>query len=92
VWTWDWLSLAPCLRWQPFALADVPARKGRLRLTLTATAAERFTIDPWPFAAGRVEVPCDGRRLEGRFDTQAGLDRVLERAPVVGLVLTLEAS
>jgi hypothetical protein len=92
LWAWDSLSLALCLRWQPFAIADLPARVGRLGLTLTAMAAEGFTIDPWPFAAGRVEVRCEGRRLEGRFDTQAGLDQALKRAPVVGLVLTLEAS
>lgn len=93
LWTWDSLSLAVCLRWQPFAIADVPATKGplELELALAATGAERFTLNPWPFIAKQVEVRCEGRRLEGRFDAEAELHEALERAPVVGLVFTFEA-
>jgi hypothetical protein len=91
LWTWDSLSLALCLRWPPFALADVPGTTEPLDLTLSAMAADRFTLEPWPFAAERVQVRCEGRRLEGRFNAEAELHEALKRAPVVGLVFTFHA-
>jgi hypothetical protein len=91
LWAWDSLSLAVCLHWQAFAIADVPATKGPLELALAATDAKRFTLNPWPFITKQVEVRCEGRRLEGHFDVEAELHEALERAPVVGLVFTLEA-
>jgi Protein of unknown function (DUF3891) len=92
VWTWDSLSLALCLRWRTFAVTDVPGSESRLELDLetAATATDRFTVDPWPFAADRVEVRCEGRLLEGRFDSAAQLHETLARAPVVRLVFTVE--
>jgi hypothetical protein len=36
-----------------------------------ATATERVTLDPWPFAAGRVVVGCEARRLGDRVDAAA---------------------
>ena len=41
------------------------------------------TLDPWPFAVPELEVHCDGRRLEGRYDDEAALHAALDRAPPV---------
>ena len=57
-----------------------------------ATAADRFTLDPWPFLAECLEVSCEGQRLQGRFDAEAKLHQALVRAPVVRLGLTVEAA
>jgi hypothetical protein len=79
LWTWDWLSLALCLRWAPASLGEL-------------SLGEDGTLDPWPFGAPReVEVRCEGRRLEGRFDDERALHAALERAPRVDLRLTLRA-
>ena len=34
MWTWDGMSLALCLDWQPFTVNDVPAREGLVDLEL----------------------------------------------------------
>ena len=39
-----------------------------------------LTLSPWPFAADRVEVFCEGRRLEGRFADEAALRDGLQKA------------
>ena len=71
IWTWDWLSLALCLNWGPAELDG-------LRL------GEDGTLDPWPFATTEaVELRCEGRRLEGRYETEAALHAALGCAPVV---------
>jgi hypothetical protein len=92
VWTWDSMSLALCLRWQAFAVSDLPGSESRLELELATavTAGDRFTADPWPFAAERVEVRCEGRLLMGRFDSEAQLHQTLARSEVVRLIFTLE--
>ena len=92
LWTWDSLSLALCLRW--LVLGPVCPRGGRgsVELALAATAADRFTLDPWPFLAERLEVSCEGQRRQGRFDAEAKLRQALERAPVVRLGITVEAA
>ena len=47
-----------------------------------ATAAARFTLDPWPFAADAVVVGCEARRLE---DPGGDLRAALAAAPWVPL-------
>ncbi|MCW2992020.1 MAG: hypothetical protein JWM73_2614 [Solirubrobacterales bacterium] len=80
---WDALSLALCLRWDPFA------RDG---LTLERIEDETFSLRPWPFAgAGPVVVGCEGRVLRGRFAKAAELHAALAAAPVVALRFTLTA-
>lgn len=91
LWTWDSLSLALCLRWQALHLAAVPAPEGVRELSLTETEADRFTLDPWPFATRRVDVGCEGRTLLGRFDTETRLNDALRLAPVIQLSFTLSA-
>lgn len=79
LWSWDSLSLALCLGW-----AEGPG------FALAAMGGGRHTIDPWPFAASKLEVRCEGRVLEGRFDDETGLHEALDRAPVVELRFALE--
>jgi hypothetical protein len=77
LWAWDWLSLALCLRWAPASHQGM-------------TLGEDGTLGPWPFAQpGPVEVRCEGRRLEGRYDDEAALHAALEAAPRVELRFTL---
>ena len=89
LWAWDGISLAVCLRWPSLELSGIPDTAGAGTMMLAPAGADRFTIDPWPFAAERLEVRCDGRLLEGRFDSERQLHAALDRAPGVGLTLTL---
>jgi hypothetical protein len=77
LWAWDFLSLGLCLGWQ-----------GRSVNGLTLHAD---TIDPWPFAAGSVHLHTDGRRLEGRYDTNEHLHAALDAAPWVTLDFELRS-
>jgi hypothetical protein len=65
IWTFDSLSLALLLDWDPFTLDVVEVeRRGS-------------TLDPWPFAEDTLTVACDGRRLERGADlAQAPWHRV----------------
>jgi hypothetical protein len=38
-------------------------------------------IEPWPFADEEIRVHCDGRRLEGRFESEDAMRQALEHAP-----------
>jgi Protein of unknown function (DUF3891) len=73
---WDWMSLVLCTDDLP---ADV---SGRWRMERVGGAA---TVDPWPFAEPRLEVACEGRRLEGRFEDVGAMREALARAPWVRL-------
>ena len=53
---------------------------GRIHFVPTEDGA---TLDPWPFAVPELEVHCEGRRLEGRYEDEAALHAALERAPLV---------
>lgn len=72
---WDGLSLALCLRWEPFEVHGLRLAQGRLA--------------PWPFDGDELVVRCEGRRLAGRFAGEAELHAALERAPRVELAFTL---
>lgn len=53
---WDVLSLALCLRWDPYEHDGY---------TLTRRDGETFTLHPWPFAGDEpVELQCEGRRAD----------------------------
>jgi hypothetical protein len=90
VWTWDSISLALCLRWRSVRLGDVPGLGGPLELVLSANGDDRFTLEPWPFAADRLELHCEGRPLRGRFEVDAELHETLERARATTLTFALE--
>jgi Protein of unknown function (DUF3891) len=92
---WDSFSLALCLPRLPWRLdaveativvdsAPPPTRSGEAR-PHDGGAGEAVTVDPWPFAADRVEVACEGRRLEGTFADPQALHAALAAAPWVPL-------
>lgn len=84
VWTWDLISLALLLDWAPRTLTAVPAAGGEaldVSLEAVSTRPPVVSLDPWPFAAPRLQVHCEGRRLTHGFADDAALARGLEQAP-----------
>jgi hypothetical protein len=75
---WDRMSLALLLGWRPYTVEQVPAAAGPIDVRLGADG----TVSPWPFAAERVTVRCEGRLL-----TAPGAD--LDTAPWVDLTYVL---
>jgi hypothetical protein len=92
MWTWDGLSLTLCSSWRPFTARDVPADGGLLDIELRDREDGTITLDPWPFASERVEVHCEARRLDPRYEDEAAMRRGFERAEVVTLVFELVAT
>ena len=91
VWTWDSLSLGLLLDWWPYRLEAVPAAGGD-EIDVEVRAGEgAIALDPWPFAAARVRVRCEGRRLAGRFEDEDAMQAALADAPWVTLELDLAA-
>jgi hypothetical protein len=91
MWTWDGLSLALCNSWRPFTARDVPAVGGLLDIELLDRNDGTLTLDPWPFASPRVEVHCEARRLDGRYEDESAMRRAFERASLVTLAFVLVA-
>ena len=91
VWTWDSLSLGLLLDWWPYRLEAVPAADGAVDVEVRAGAGGAVALDPWPFAAPRVTVRCEGRRLAGRFADEEALRVALADAPWITLDLDLAA-
>jgi hypothetical protein len=94
MWTWDGLSLALCNGWQPFTSRDVPSRDGpvevQLRRLEPSPSGGTYTLDPWPFAQDRVQVRCEGRRLNSRYEDEPAMREALARAAPVTLTFTLQ--
>jgi hypothetical protein len=44
--------------------------------------AKGLVLDPWPFRTASVAVRAEGKRLRGRFATEADLHRPLDEAEV----------
>ena len=40
------------------------------------------TLEPWPFAAERLEVRCEARRLAARYENEAAMRLAFEGADV----------
>ena len=81
LWSWDEFSLAVCLDWAPRTLRGVPAAEGRLDVDLTPVEGQHgVAVHPWPFAAGRVRLRCEGRRLDRRFDDEEEMRAALAAA------------
>jgi hypothetical protein len=89
MWTWDGLSLALCNAWRPFKSRDVPAAEGLIDVELRDCEDGTSTLDPWPFATERVEVRCEARRLDTRYDEETAMRRGLEQAKPVTLTFAL---
>jgi hypothetical protein len=90
MWTWDGMSLALCLDWRPFTVADVPSREGPVELELRDRDDGSCVVDPWPFAAAPVRVHCEARRLDGSFSDRLELREALATARPVRLEYVLE--
>jgi hypothetical protein len=88
LWAWDGISLALCLGWQTL-MNEVPAGVGDADLALELTGADLFTLDPWPFEPPELELRCEGRRLDGPFESDAAIGEALDHAPSVSLSFTL---
>lgn len=91
LWTWDYLSLALCLNWDPATAKDAPTRDGRVDLELRS-CQKAFTVDPWPFQADALTVRCEGRRLAAGFADEIEMRRGLAQAPLETLELELVRS
>jgi hypothetical protein len=89
MWTWDGLSLALCNGWDPFTAKDVPAEEGLVDIELRHGADGTVTLDPWPFAAARVGVRCEGRRIAAGHGDEAALRRALQASPPVTVQFAL---
>jgi len=88
IWAWDGISLALCLGWQTL-MNDVPGATGSVELSLRMTGADLFALHPWPFAADRLDLRCEGRELAGAFDDEQAMREALDRAPSKCLSFTL---
>lgn len=89
MWTWDGLSLALCNAWRPFSLRDVPTAAGLTDVELRDRPDGTSTLDPWPFAADRVDVRCEARRLDTRFSDETAMRGALAKAKPVTLTFAL---
>jgi hypothetical protein len=85
LWTWDSLSLGLLLGWAPYELKGVPTAAGETDVALRET-----TLHPWPFAAERVELRCEGRRLSGPYPDEAAMRAALAIAPWETIAIELE--
>ena len=92
LWAWDFLSLAVCLDWAPAAVDRIPLAGSEARLSLAPAGDGRLTVDPWPFREHAVELRCDARLLEGRFDEEPAMRAALDAAPWVAARWRLEAA
>jgi hypothetical protein len=91
IWTWDYLSLALCLRWAPATARDAPSAHGKIDLELTRDAERGVHhLEPWPFGTPELTVRCDGRRLAARFQSEHELREHFTRSPWETLELRLE--
>ena len=89
MWTWDGLSLALCNGWDPFTARDVPSRGGLEDIELLSAGEGTFTLDPWPFWQPRVEVRCEARRLQPRYEDETAMQAALENPELVALEFSL---
>jgi hypothetical protein len=89
IWFWDYLSLMLCLRWAPRAGDPVPSAGGPTRIELSREQDGTVRLDPWPFAASRLSVRCEGQRLRGRYANENELRAGLAGAPWETLTVEL---
>lgn len=89
IWTWDSMSLAVCLPWDPHTATRVPTADGEVDVEMGSTAPDRFRVHPWPFTAPEIRVHCEARRLSGRLGSERELEAALATAPLEQLSFTL---
>lgn len=89
IWTWDSMSLALCLPWNPHTATRVPTRDGEADVEMRGTAPDRFRVHPWPFTAPEIRVHCEARRLTERYGSERELKAALASAPLEQLSISL---
>jgi hypothetical protein len=89
IWTWDSMSLALCLPWDPHTATRVPTADSETDVEVRSTVSDRFRVHPWPFSAPEVRVHCEARRLTERHSDERELQAALAEAPVEQLSFTL---
>ncbi|MGH6837458.1 MAG: DUF3891 family protein [Methylocella sp.] len=81
----DWLSLAIC--WgvkKEIKIPNVPTAGAQTaELCMQPGDGVGLALDPWPFRIASVAVRAEGKRLRGRFATEADLHRALDEAEPV---------
>jgi hypothetical protein len=85
---WDAISLMICMRRLPYAIE----RPAPIELTACDSGGARVSLDPWPFGGDRLLLRCEGRRLEGRFQSDIELRDALAAAPWLTLEFELVRS
>lgn len=89
IWTWDSMSLAVCLPWDPHTATRVPAADEEVDVNMRSTEPDRFEVRPWPFSSPEVRVHCEARRLRQRCGSERELQAALAGAPLERLTFTL---
>lgn len=89
LWTWDSMSLAVCLPWDPHTATRVPAADGEVDVEMHSTASDRFQVSPWPFSSAELHVHCEAHRLAERCLDERELTAALAQAPLERLSFTL---
>ena len=82
---WDAISLMLCMRRLPYTVE----RPSRFVLSALDAEGVRARLDPWPFGGETLTVRCEGRRLEGRFQSDDELRAALAAAPWLTLDIEL---
>ncbi|HLY48332.1 MAG TPA: DUF3891 family protein [Solirubrobacteraceae bacterium] len=90
IWTWDYLSLALCLDWDPATARGAPSADGQVDITVESAPGGRVHLDPWPLADPELTVRAEGRRLAGPFESEQEMRRSFAAAPWEMLELRLE--
>jgi hypothetical protein len=89
IWTWDSMSLAACLPWDPHTATRVPAGDEEVEVEMRSSAPDRFEVHPWPFSSPEIRVQCEARRLTERYGGERELQAALARAPLERLTFIL---
>jgi Protein of unknown function (DUF3891) len=81
----DWMSLEICWGVQKeIKIPNVPTAGAQTaELCMQPGDGEGLVLDPWPFRTAGVVVRAEGKRLRGRFTTEADLRRALDEAEPV---------
>ncbi|MGB6325784.1 MAG: DUF3891 family protein [Methylocella sp.] len=74
-------------------IPNVPtAGAATTELLMRPSAGEGLVLDPWPFRTASVAVRAEGKRLRGRFATEADLQRALDQAEAVPVTAVLHTA
>ena len=90
---WDALSLAICTAKNlETTIADVPTADAGQNITLSpiTSAADRWTLTPWPFSGSAVSLVLEGRRIPTASIDQKAWERDYAQATWVSVTVSLE--